>query len=231
MTFVDDVGLYDRDHTRSTSMEHRGILYGDKVPEAIASVKFRTEPKEYTELKFRDFLMPVSVTPANEVRVDYSDRTDWETTVWKYNPDDKKYYTSNFENNLCRDNLLILFDKTEYVDKANYKGEVGHTVTYCDYKLGGGKGKLISYGPVKDIEWSVVDKKLILTDPAGTEIERQKAAAAEGEEAEEGENESAEAAEESAEGIEEIVCPAYLNPGKTWIGWVSSNHNGKVTIN
>lgn len=225
MTFKDEVGLYDRDHTRNTSMEHRGILYGSKVPDAINSTKIRKKPKEYSKLSFYDFKMPVSVTPANEVRVDFSDRTDWETTVWKYNPKDKKYHTSNFENDLERDNLLILFDKTEYVDKANYKGEAGHTVTYCDYKLGGGKGKLISYGTAKDIEWSVVDGKLVLTDPAGTEAERQKAAAsAEGEE-------GAEASEETAELPEDYACPLYLNPGKTWIGWLSSNHNGRVSIN
>lgn len=228
MTFNDTVGLYDRDQTRNTSMEHRGILYGAKVPDAINSTKIRKKPTDYTRLCFNDFTMPVSVEDVNKITVNYSERTDWEPTVWTYNEKDKKYYTSNFENDLCRDNLLVLFDKTEYVDKANYKGEAGHTVTYCDYKLAGGKGKLYTYGTCKDIEWKVNGKQLILIDPAATAA-REQAAAEEGEEAEK--DEKAENAESAEGGDEATYVAAYLNPGKTWIGWVSSNHGGSVTNN
>ena len=44
MAFDESVGLFDRDHTRSVSMEHTGILYGAKVPEALEKAGFREEP-------------------------------------------------------------------------------------------------------------------------------------------------------------------------------------------
>lgn len=218
MTFNDTVGLYDRDHTRSVSMEHRGILYGDKVPAAIEAKEFRTEPKEYTHLDFSDFAWITGVVPAQAVRVTYSDKASWERTYWKYNSEDKKYHTANFDNDFARDNLLLLFDNTEYVDKGNYHGEVGHTVTYCNYNLDGGKGYIMSQGAVKEIEWRVEDGKLVLIDVQATKLAQERAA-----EAEEGE----EASDEDAGPIE---INASLYPGKTWIGWVSNNNGGKVEI-
>ena len=128
MTFDESVGLFDRDHTRSVSMEHTGILYGSKVPEALEKAGFRTEPEEYTQLSFGRLPWLTSFEPGDTVKVKYSDRAGWENTYWTYNSEDRKYHTANFNNDFVRDNLLILYDDTEYIDKANYKGEVGHTV-------------------------------------------------------------------------------------------------------
>ena len=225
MTFDESIGLYGRDSTRSTSLEHRGILYGSKVPEAIASKGFRTEPEEYTKLAFDKMGWLVTVKPAETVRVTYSDRASWERTFWTYDPEDQKYHTANFNNNFERDNLLILYDDTEYIDKYNYHG-TGATVTYCNYALGGGKGYLCSQGTYKDIEWRVEDGKLVLIDVLATKITQERAAA-EAAEAEES-GEEAEASEEE-EGPVEIN--AVLYPGKTWIGWISANNGGKVEIN
>ena len=226
MTFDDTVGLFDRDHTRNVSMEHTGILYGAKVPDALKAKEFRAEPEEYTKLSFSDISWLTTFEPADTVRVSYSDRASWEKTYWTYNSEDKKYHTANFNNNLERDNLLILYDETEYIDKYNYKGS-GSTVTYCNYNLAGGKGQLCSQGVVKNIEWKVEDGKLVLTDPAATKLaqeraeERKAAAEAAGEE---------QSDEAEAEEKEPIVIDAGLYPGKTWIGWVSSNNGGTVEI-
>ena len=221
MSFDESVGLFDRDHTRSVSLEHTGILYGSKVPEALEKAGFRSEPEEYTKLNFSDIAWLTSFEPADTVKVKYSDRAGWENTFWTYNSEDKKYHTANFNNDFTRDNLLILYDDTEYIEKANYKGEVGHTVAYCDYALGGGKGMLCSQGTVKEIEWKVEDGKLVLIDVAATKAAEEKAAqAAESEESEE-------AAEESEE---PVLVNANLYPGKTWIGWVSANNGGDVEI-
>lgn len=218
MTFNDKVGLYGRDTTRSVSSEHRGILYGDKVDDAIKQRKFRTEAKDYTKLSFSPLPWLTTFTPAEQVKIDYSSRTSWETTVWTYDKEDRQYHTGNFRNDLKRDNLLILMDETEYVDKANYKGEAGHTVTYCDYKFAGGKGKILSLGNVRDITWRIEDGKLVLIDTAATKAakDRYDQAVADGEISE----------DEEAPG--EVM--ASLNPGKTWIGWVSANHGGEVKV-
>lgn len=221
MTFDESVGLFDRDHTRSVSMEHTGILYGSKVPEALEKAGFRTEPEEYTQLSFGRLPWLTSFEPADTVKVKYSDRAGWENTYWTYNSEDKKYHTANFNNDFVRDNLLILYDDTEYIDKANYKGEVGHTVSYCDYALGGGKGLLCSQGTVKDIEWKVEDGKLVLIDVEATRAAEEKAAQA---------AESEDSEEASEESTEPVLVNASLYPGKTWIGWVSANNGGDVEI-
>ena len=221
MTFNDTVGLYDRDHTRTTSIEHRGILYGSKVPAAIAEKGFRTEPKEYTQLSFSDLSWLTNFNPADTVRVKFSDRA-YENVFWTYNNEDKKYHTADFDNDVARDNLLILYDDTEYVEKANYKGS-GSSVTYCDYALGGGKGYLCSQGTVKNIEWRVEEGKLVIVDVDATEYAKQKAAeAAEDEDS----ADNAEASEEETP----IEVLAGLHTGKTWIGWISANKGGKVDI-
>ena len=194
----------------------------DKTGLALEEAAVRMEPKDYTHLDFSKLAWLVSVKPAQYVRVTYSDRAAWERTAFTYDPEDQKYHTGNFQNDFSRDNLLILFDKTEYVEKENYKGEVGASVTYCDYALGGGKGYLMSQGTYKDIEWRIEDGKLVLIDVEATKALQEKAAAeAESEEAED------KADDEEAGPVE---ARAYLYPGKTWIGWVSSNNGGAVDI-
>ncbi|MBQ6621265.1 MAG: DUF3048 domain-containing protein [Mogibacterium sp.] len=233
MSFADECGMYDRDYSRNVSSEHTGIVYGAKVPDAIAEKDFRTTPEEYTLLQFNKTAEPMSEVRADEVYLDYSTRTDWETTVWTYNEEDQKYHTDNFYNNLTRDNLLILFDQTEYIEKTNYHG-TGSSCIYCDYKLAGGTGKLISQGTVKDIEWKVEGGKLILIDVAATKAAQEEAAAAEEEEetanAKKNDKKSDEAEGEEAEEAEPILIEAKLNPGKTWIGWASANNGGHVDI-
>ena len=224
MSFDESVGLFDRDHTRAVSLEHTGILYGSKVPAALEKAGFRTEPEESTHLSFSSLPWLTSFEPADTVRVNYSDKASWEKTFWTYNKEDKKYHTANFNNDFSRDNLLILFDDTEYIEKQNYKGEIGSSVVYCDYALGGGKGKLCSQGTVKDIEWKVEDGKLVLIDVAATKAAEEKAAqAAESEESEA-------ASEEASEEAEPVLVNASLYPGKTWIGWISANNGGGVEI-
>lgn len=214
MSYTDPVGLYDRDETRSTSSEHRGILYGAKVQDAIKDKKFRTESEDYSGLNFAEVAGPMGEKTCGEATLEYSRLT--ESTSWKYNEEDELYHCYDFDNDFTRDNLIILFDKTEYQEKTNYHGN-GYSVNYCDYKLGGGEGKVISKGTVIDITWAVEDGKLVLrlpvTDEQMEEYEQAKADAEEGEEVE--------------APVGELV---YLNPGKTWIGWASSNEGGSLSL-
>ena len=243
--------LYGRDQTRSTSAEHRGILYGNKVAEAIKEKGFRTTPEEYSKLYFNENPGPMSETSATKVNVTYSKRS-FESTPWVYNEEDGKYHTEAFENDFARDNLLILYDDTEYITKENYEGPGGaSSVTYCNYKFAGGKAELYSQGTVKEIEWQREDGKLILKDPSidvetanAANVEAFEAAkknkeetytkpyiiigevAAEGEEAAAGEEATA---EEDADAVQPYVVQP-INKGKTWIGWVSKNNGGKVAV-
>ncbi len=223
MGFSDEAGMFGRDSSRGVSAEHTGIVHGDAVPAAIKEYGCRTTPNEFTKLKFNETAQPMSDICADEVRLDFSDRTDWETTVWTYNEEDKQYHTDNFNNNLKRDNLLVLFSDTEYITKEGYQGP-GSTgsVTYCNYKLAGGKGKLFSQGTVKNIKWRVNDYKLTLIDMDATKAARKKAAeeaAAQGK------------TEEEIKALKQTIeVEASLNVGKTWIGWASANNGGDLDI-
>lgn len=223
MAFSNECGLFDRDSSRGVSAEHTGIIYGDKVAAAIEEKGCRNEPKRFTKFKFNKTAEPMGEERADKVVVTYSEKTDWETTDWTYDKEDKQYHTDSFKNDFKRDNLLILYDKTEYITKEGYEGP-GSTgsVTYCDYSVKGGKGKLISQGTVRDIEWKKKDKRhLLLIDPEATKAAEEKAAS--------------EATEKKDDSEETTVAPkpiveVKINPGKTWIGWVSSNNGGKVEI-
>ena len=192
MSFADKAGMYDRDWSRGTDQEHTGIVYGSKVAAAIKEKKFRNtiKKKYFTNLPFNNVVQPLGTTTCKKLTAHYSDR-EYESSTWYYDKKDKMYHTDEFKNNVKRTNLLVLFDKTEYITKENYHN-TGQGVTYCDYKLAGGKGKLASLGTVVDIQWKVQDGKLVITDKDGNFVG--------------------------------------LNPGKTWIGWISKNHGGSIDI-
>ena len=247
MTLDDKEGLYGRDNTRNVNVEHTGIIYTAKLPATIANEGFRTTPKEYTKLCFNNVTEPVSETAATQIGVTYSDRA-FEGTYWTYNEEDGMYHTSDFENDFARENLIVLFDDTEYITKENYQGGGGGSVTYCNYKFRGNEGKLFSKGTVKDIKWQRVDGKLEIIDPSidaeTAQAANDEALAAAKEAVKESEDGTwpvynkytivtPESEEEQTE--EEALANSYvlqnLNKGKTWIGWISRNNGGKVSSN
>ncbi len=211
MTYNGNIDLFSRDSSRDVSAEHTGVLHGDKVADAIEEKGFETTVNEnVTKLSFNKEIQDVGKDTCGKVTLTWSNRS-FEDATWTYDSESGEYKTSDFENDLTRENLLILFDKTEYITKSNYHN-TGEGVTYCDYKLAGGKGKLISNGTVKDILWDVNENNQLelytLVESKDSENSKDKDS-------------------EDTEPEKEIVS---LNPGKTWIGWASSNNGGKVKI-
>ena len=78
------------------------------------------------------------------------------------------------------------------------------TTTYCNYNFAGGDAYLASCGAVENIKWRVEGGKLRLYR-----------------------NVTKKAADGSETTVEETVP---LNPGKTYIGWASSNYGGWCSI-
>lgn len=169
MAFSDKVGLFGRDKSRGVSSEHTGVIYGDKLADAIAQEGFRTEAKEsnYTKFSFNDEDKTVSETDCSTMDVTFSKST--RTRSWAFSDEDKLYHSSDYQTDVARKNLLVLYDNTEYVVKENYKGS-GRSETYCDYKLAGGTGKLATMGTVIDITWSVENGVLVLKDSQGKAV-------------------------------------------------------------
>ena len=232
MTLDDKEGMYDRDNTRNVSSEHTGIIHTDKIPATIKNEGIRTTPEEITKLYFNETASPVSEESAGEISVTYSKQADWETTDWKYNEEDEMYHSSSFENDFKRDNLLILYDNTEYITKEDYHGS-GASVTYCDYEFKGGDGILFTKGSSKKIKWQRKEKTLILIDPDKTVEDAEEDESIILAEVPLTDDERQELEENTPEGEEvqpEMYVVQPLNKGKTWIGWISANNGGKVDI-
>lgn len=195
MGLNDTEGLYGRDDTRYANVEHRGIIYTDKLEATMKNEGVRMDPRENTKLYFNDVEVPAGEEAATEVSIVFSDEA-FETTTWTYNEEDGLYHTSDFDNDFTRENLLVLYDDTEYITKYDYEGPGGASaVTYCNYNFTGHKALLFSKGTVKEVEWEADDTHFILKDPS---IDAATAAAA-NEEAKAAAKEAKENAEEGAE--------------------------------
>ncbi len=169
MTYSGKVTLFGRDSSRNVSTEHTGIMYGDKIAAAIEGEGFRTDADQskYTKFNFADEESTVSDTQCDTLGLTFSSRT--ATRDWTYNSDDKMYHCSDYQTDVARKNLLVLFDETEYVSKANYKNS-GSAEIYCNYLLSGGKGKLATDGTVVDINWTVNNGVLEIKDTNGNDV-------------------------------------------------------------
>lgn len=243
MTLDDKEDMYDRDHTRNVSSEHTGIVHSDKVPATLKNEGFRAEPKEYSKLYFYEEKQPVSTETAAKISVTYSERADWETTDWEYNEEEGKYHCYSFENDFVRDNLLVLYDDTEYIVKDNYHGG-GSSVSYCDYLFKGGRAQLFTQGSVKEIRWEKKAGKLLLIDPDKDAAVIQELNSDKDKENDDNDailaeiplkDEELEEAKKKAEEAGEDYHPEMyviqpINKGKTWIGWISQNNGGFVSI-
>lgn len=169
MSFSDGIGLFSRDHSRNVSSEHTGVLHGAKLEQAFKNLGFRTDADEskYTTFNFSDKDLVMGETPCNTLGLKFSSSSN--TRDWTYSAEDKMYHSSDYRTDVERKNLLVLFDNTAYIAKANYKGS-GKSEIYCDYKLAGGNGKLASMGTVCDITWSVENGRLSVKDANGKDI-------------------------------------------------------------
>lgn len=169
MTYSGKVALFGRNSTRSVSTEHTGVLYGDKIAAAIEGEGFRTDADDtkYTKFNFSDEETTVSDTACETLGLTFSSRT--ATREWTYSEDDKMYHCSDYGTDVTRKNLLVLFDETQYVSKANYKNS-GSAEIYCNYLLSGGNGKLATDGTVIDITWSVDNGLLSIKDASGNDV-------------------------------------------------------------
>ena len=169
MAFNDTVGLFGRDKSRNVASEHTGVLYGKNLAAAIDKQGFRTEANEknYTKFSFNSEAKTVGTDPCSALALRFSSRS--KVRDWSYNSEDEMYHSTDYLTDVSRKNLLILFDQTEYIVKANYKNS-GSSETYCNYRLSGGNGKLASHGTVTDIVWSVENGVLVIKDAQGKAV-------------------------------------------------------------
>ncbi len=150
--------LFGRDNTRRVSSEHRGILHGDKIAEAIKEKGWRTKLKRnrFSWLSFNDTLTDAGTDEAKIVNCKFSSRTD--TRKFNFTQKDGLYHTIDWKTDVAFQNIIILLDNTQYIT-VPYKGA---TTTYLNHKYDGGTGYYISNGKRTVITWQVKDNKLYL---------------------------------------------------------------------
>lgn len=203
LSYTEDGTYFGRDYDRTSTVEHTGFLNGTNLAALIEENEFTTtiDESSFTALDFNQEAQPLSDISATAVNFNWSDVYSTgkcpKTGHFTYDSEGGYYTTTDFDSDygtadLQFENLIFLLDETEYIVKENYKS-AGNSEVYCDYKLAGGDGKVLSEGTVIDITWGVENGKLWMKDSSGNSVT--------------------------------------LNPGKSYIGYGSSNNGGSITVN
>jgi hypothetical protein len=170
---VDDIDgmnggeLFSRDTSRSVSSEHRGILNGKKIESVIESKGYRTkvDNDSMTQFSFYDTQTEIGTgSEVTNVNIKFSSRTD--TRKFTYNSEDKKFHTTDWEEDVSFKNIIVLMDETTYITTP-YKGS---STTYLNYSLKSGSGYLVSNGTKQNIKWDASSGVLKLTDENGKAV-------------------------------------------------------------
>lgn len=198
-----DGTYFGRNKERTSTVEHTAYLNGKNVADLLEkkSINTKLDESKFSTLNFNDEAQAIGDNDAASVSFIFSDPNLSgrcpKTAKFVFDESSSKYTTEDFDSQYGTsdaefENLIFLLDETEYVVKENYKNS-GKSETYCDYKLSGGKGTIVSEGKAADITWGTENGKIWFKSEDGKDIS--------------------------------------LNPGKIYIGYGSSNHGGKVTLN
>ena len=156
---VDDIdGMYDgkyfaRDKSRNVASEHTAYTTGEKLYDAINTMKIRTEAKDGYTSPFT-FASEKRTLPGGACSSVLTVFSNSYKHTFKYNAEDGLYY--NYMNSkemndadgstMAVSNVLIL-----YTDVSNVAGSSsGHK----DWDLSGGTGVYVSNGTYQNIKWS-----------------------------------------------------------------------------
>lgn len=203
LKYSENGSFFGRDKSRTSTIEHTGYLNGTNTARLLekAGINTTLNSAKFSELEFNETPQKLSDTEATSAKFIWSDIHSSghcpKTGKFYYDESLETYSTNDFDSDYGKadlefENLIFLLDETEYIVKNNYKG-VGNSETYCNYKLSGGTGTILSHGTALEIKWGVSNGKLWMKDENGNSVK--------------------------------------LNPGKSYIGYGSSNKGGKVTLN
>lgn len=173
---TEDGTYFGRNNDRYTAVEHTGYLNGKNLPQLIKDkgISMDIDTAKFSTLSFNKKVQPLSENSANTCEFVWSSTgisACPKHAKFSYDETNHKYTTTDFDSsygeaNLAFENLIFLFDETDYVVKENYKGS-GNSEIYCNYRLAGGKGTILSEGTALEITWSVDDGKLTLKTEDG----------------------------------------------------------------
>ena len=180
LKYSENGNFFGRDKSRTSTIEHTGYLNGTNTAELLekAGINTTLNSAKFTELEFNETPQKLSDTEATSAKFIWSDTKSNghcpKTGKFYYDESLEIYSTTDFDSDFGKadlefENLIFLLDETEYIVKNNYKG-VGNSETYCDYKLSGGTGTILSHGTALDIKWGVSNGKLWMKDESGNSV-------------------------------------------------------------
>lgn len=170
----EDGVYFGRNNERNTSSEHTGYLNGTNLPQLFEEKGIATDVNSasFTQLSFNSEPKAVGEISAPDCAFKFSTARCPKTAAFSYDSAKHKYVTTDFDSEYGQsdvefENLLFIFDETEYIVKEDYKN--GASETYCDYKLAGGRAVLVSEGTAAELTWGVTDGKLWLKTADGAD--------------------------------------------------------------
>lgn len=201
--------IFPRDTSRNVSSEHRAYTTKDKIAEALAEKKFRTEIEEGKQnpFKFSPKLYALPDGACTELTVPFSNSYTYNLT---YDATKKVYLSSLggkpfMDDNGTQQNFTNVI--VCYVDVSAISGDSKGRVTF---DLSEGKGVFVSNGTYQNITWEKGD----YTDMMKFYVDNGDTA----------EDTTADTTESTAK--EEIA----LNVGRTYIALVPSSNQSKTAI-
>ena len=156
---------FGRNKSKKGGSEHTGVVKGKNVVNAITNKKYRMDINndKFTAFSFYDKATNVGNDVANNVNIKFSSRTD--TRKFTYNAENGTYNTNDWKTNVSFNNLIVLMDKTNYINTTD-----GKKTTYLNYELESGDGYLISNGTMTPIKWDAKSGKIKFTNSDGNEM-------------------------------------------------------------
>lgn len=201
--------IFPRDTSRNVSSEHRAYTTKDKIAEALAEKKFRTEIEEGKQnpFKFSPKLYALPDGACTELTVPFSNSYTYNLT---YDADKKVYLSSLggkpfMDDNGTQQNFTNVI--VCYVDVSAISGDSKGRVSF---DLSEGKGVFVSNGTYQNITWEKGD----YTDMMKFYVDNGDTA----------EDTTADTTESTAK--DEIA----LNVGRTYIALVPSSNQSKTAI-
>lgn len=174
LEMAEDGKYFGRNNERNTSMEHTGYLNGSNLSQLFNDYNIDTtlNDENFTALHFSDKTAAIGDISATSCSFTWSSQCP-KTAMFSYNTSSHKYITADFDSQYGSsdtefENLIFLFDQTQYIVKEDYKN--GSSETYCDYKLSGGTGTILSEGTAVEILWGETNGKLWLHTADGKDV-------------------------------------------------------------
>ncbi|MBE6719826.1 MAG: DUF3048 domain-containing protein [Ruminococcaceae bacterium] len=203
LSYAEDGKIFGRDYSRTSTVEHTGYLNGENVPELIESNKFNTtiDTSKFSILEFNNEVQDLSSTKATSVHFTWSDVY----SSGKCPKVGKFYYDTDSKKYTTEDFDSSYGEADLRFENLIFLLDETEYVVKENYK-GSGKGETYCNYNLSGGEGKILSNGTAVDIKWSVENKKLVLKTTDGK-------------------------AVKLNPGKSYIGYGSSNHGGKIEIN